>query len=360
MQELTGKERIANTLQRKPIDRIGVFEHFWGDTRNKWVRDGYLHEDEDLLTHFDMDMKLCWVHNCVADLDYQPEVVEEDHETKLVKDGNGAILRSSKLHDGTPEHVDFSVYDRKTWEELAKPYLVPSERRLNFEAFRNNKQHAADNNLFFAWAGVNVFELMHPLCGHENMLVGMAMDPEWVRDMADTYAELQINLMEMLFEKEGLPDGVWFYEDMGFKEKPFMSPQMYRDLIFPAHKRTIDFAHSKGLPVIMHSCGYIEPLLPHVVEAGIDCLQVIEVKAGMDPLRIHRNFGDQIVLCGGMDARNLVANDREAIKKELQEKIPILKENSGYILHSDHSIPSDCEYETYRFFVDEGRRLGTY
>ena len=139
-----------------------------------------------------------------------------------------------------------------------------------------------------------------------------------------------------------------------------MSPDMYKELIFPAHKRTVDYAHSLGLPVIMHSCGFIEPLLPHVVEAGIDCLQVIEVKAGMDPLRIHQNFGDQIVLCGGMDARNLVANDRDAIKRELNEKIPVLKENSGYILHSDHSIPTDCDYETYRFFVDEGRRLGTY
>jgi uroporphyrinogen decarboxylase len=137
-----------------------------------------------------------------------------------------------------------------------------------------------------------------------------------------------------------------------------MSLDMYKDLIQPGHRRTIDFAHENGRPVIMHSCGFVEPLLPHMVEAGIDCLQVIEVKAGMDPLRIHKNFGDRISLCGGMDARNLDKNDIDAIRAELARKIPVLKTNKGYILHSDHSIPETCTYETYRFFVDEGLKLG--
>jgi uroporphyrinogen decarboxylase len=92
----------------------------------------------------------------------------------------------------------------------------------------------------------------------------------------------------------------------------------------------------------------------------VDCLQVIEVKAGMDLLKLKREFGDKLVFCGGMDARNLVANDIDAIRSELQEKIPIVKEGYGYILHSDHSIPTDCNYETYRYFVDEGLKLGKY
>ena len=360
MNELTSKERISRILRREPVDRIGVMEHFWGDTLGLWQEQGHIQKGEDLAGHFGLDMKILWAHNCVANLDFVPEVIEENEETVLTKDGNGAYLRRNKMHNGTPEHVDFSVTDRASWEELVKPFLVPEERRVNLERWEQVRAEAAERDLFFCWGGVNVFELMHPVCGHEHMLVGMAMDPDWVKEMADTYAELQINLMEMLFEKGGKPDGVWFYEDMGFKERPFMSPDMYRDLIFPAHKRTVDFVHSLGLPVIMHSCGFIEPLLPHVVESGIDCLQVLEVKAGMDPLRIQRNYGDRIVLCGGMDARNLVANDRDAIQRELEEKVPVLMQNSGYILHSDHSIPTGCEYETYRFFVDEGRRLGTY
>jgi uroporphyrinogen decarboxylase len=192
------------------------------------------------------------------------------------------------------------------------------------------------------------------------MLMGMALDPDWIKDMTDTLSNLNIRLMKILFAECGKPDGIWFYEDMGFKERPFMSPEMYREMVQAAHKKTFDYAHSLGLPVIVHSCGFVEPLVPGLIEAGIDCLQVIEIKAGMDLLRLKKNFGHKIALCGGMDARNLVANDRNAIKKELQEKIPAVMKDSGYILHSDHSIPTDCEYKTYRYFVDEGLRLGTY
>ena len=353
-------ERISRILQRKSVDRIGLFEHFWGDTQKKWTEEGHITKGEDLASHFGFDMSNGGGFNMVADLDFEPEVIEEDEETVLKKDGNGAFLRQHKLHNATPEHVDFSVKDRTVWESDIKPRLTPDKARINFEGYIDGKKAAAENERFFNFCGINVFELMHPVCGHEYMLMGMAMDPDWVKDMVNTYADLIINLFEILFAECGKPDGVWFYEDMGFKERPFMSPDMYMDIVQPGHKRTIDYIHSLGLPVIMHSCGFVEPLLPGMVEAGIDCLQVIEVKAGMDLLRIHKNFGDRISLCGGMDARNLVANDRETIKAELNEKIPFVKDGFGYILHSDHSIPETCDYETYRYFVEEGLKLGQY
>ncbi|MFA7184731.1 MAG: uroporphyrinogen decarboxylase family protein [Victivallales bacterium] len=360
MKELTGRERIARILKREPVDRIGLFEHFWGDTLKKWRSEGHISESEDLAEHFKFDMAGSPWFKMQAKVDFKNEVVEEDEETILERDGNGAILRRHKQHNATPEHVDFLVKDRRGWEEHIKPLLKSGRNRINFEEYRKCRNEAAEKKRFYFLGGVNVFELMHPVCGHEYMLMGMGLDPDWVKDMVETYSELVINLMEILFSEEGKPDGIWFYEDMGFKGRPFMSLDMYREIIQPGHKKTIDFAHSLGLPVIMHSCGFVEPLLPGVIESGVDCLQVIEVKAGMDLLKLKREFGDKLVFCGGMDARNLVANDIDAIRSELQEKIPIVKEGYGYILHSDHSIPTDCNYETYRYFVDEGLKLGKY
>ena len=357
---MTSIERISNILRRKPVDRIGLFEHFWGDTQKKWTEQGHIKEGECLADHFGFDMVGNGPFNMVADLDFVPETIEETEETILQRDGNGALLRRHKLHEATPEHVDFMVKERTVWGEKLKPLLTPSKKRIDVEAFKKAKDTAAQKERFFFWSGANVFELMHPVCGHEYMLMGMALDPDWVKDMVNTYADLLVNLMEMLFAETGKPDGIWFYEDMGFKEHPFMSPQMYREIVQPGHKKTFDFAHSLDLPVIVHSCGYVEPLVPGLIEAGMDCLQVIEVKAGMDLLKLKKEFGDKIALCGGMDARNLVANNLNAINAELQEKIPAAKEGYGYILHSDHSIPDQCEYSTYRSFVDRGMELGTY
>ncbi len=100
MQPMTGVERILNITRRQPVDRIGLYEHFWSDTRRAWLEQGPL---------------------------------EEDEETILTRDGNGALLRRHKLHDATPEHVDFWVKDRSGWEEYVRPKLTPDPRRIDFE-----------------------------------------------------------------------------------------------------------------------------------------------------------------------------------------------------------------------------------
>jgi uroporphyrinogen decarboxylase len=147
---------------------------------------------------------------------------------------------------------------------------------------------------------------------------------------------------------------------MGFKNKPFMSPQMYKDLIWPGHKKTIEYAHDHKLPVIMHSCGYIEPFIPYLIDAGLDCLQAMEVKAGMDVLKLKKLYGDKLALFGGLDIRILETNDLNAITSYLETTLPQLKQAGGYLLHTDHSIPNTVDYDTYRHFLSEAKRLGTY
>jgi len=357
---MTGKERISRILKKQPVDRIGLYEHFWSDTYQAYREQGHIQEDESFDEHFGLDMSMCWPLNMMIDVEYEPEILHEDERTKTIKDGNGAILRRHKLNDSTPEHVDFSIKERDDWEKVKHLLNDNFDARINFEAYREAKAEAEKAGRFFAWSGTNVFECIHPVCGHENMLVGMALDAEWVEDMMQTYSELTVKLQSLLFEREGYPDGIWYYEDLGFKNKPFMSPQMYKDLVFPAHKYTMDYAHSKGLPVIVHSCGYVEQLIPDLIEAGMDCFQTIEVKAGMDALKLHREFGDKITLMGGIDVRALYSNDKKVIDAELERVIPIVKQGYGYIAHSDHSIPKTVEYDTLKYYISKALELGAY
>jgi uroporphyrinogen decarboxylase len=363
MAPLTSKERIARILRHQPVDRIGAFESFWGDTQRQWAEAGHVGAKESLEDHFGLDLRQRWAFKMVADLDAGEQIIEENEESKLVRTGNGAVLRWWKHHAGTPEHVDFLVKDRAGWEEHIRPRLVDEtlyRRRIDFEGYRDLKAKCERDRLFFCWGGLNVFEMMHPVCGHEYMLMGMALDPDWVKDMCTVYSEMTVNLMEILFAQEGPPDGVYFFEDMGFKGRPFMSPKMYREILWPAHKRTFDAAHSFGCPVLVHSCGYVEPLIPHMIEAGMNCLQAMEVKAGMDLVKLKREFGDRIALFGGLDIRALESNDKAVVEAELQAKVPIAMKGSGYILHTDHSVSSRVEYATYKFFLERGLEIGTY
>ena len=354
------------------MDRVGLFEVFWRETVDRWHAEGHLESPEGVSDHFGLDVRRSSgeitpmpgnVLELVADLDAQQTVVEENETTRLVRDGNGAFLRWLKHGSGAPEHVDFTVRDRPSWEEAIRPRLrdeSADERRIRFDRYRALRQKCARESLFLTCGVVGAFDLMSPMCGHEHLLAGMALDPGWVREMADLYAEVTLRLLEILFSREGLPDGMWVWDDLGFKNKPFLSPAMYRELVFPAHKRLFDFAHAHGLPVVLHCDGYVEGLLPGLIEAGIDCLQPIETKAGMDLLKLKRDVGERIALIGGMDERTLETNDRAVVDAELERKLPGAMAGSGYVLQVDHSVSSKVSYETYRYFVDRGLSLGTY
>ena len=135
---------------------------------------------------------------------------------------------------------------------------------------------------------------------------------------------------------------------------------MYNEMIKPFHKNTFDYAHSIGCKVIIHSCGFVAPLLPGLIEAGMDCLQAMEVKAGMDLLRIKKTYGEKIALMGGLDIRVLETNDKAKVDQLLMENLPAAKLGSGYIVHSDHSISPAVDYETYKYFVERAKSIGTY
>ncbi len=357
---MTSRERFIAVLDHQPVDMTPVAVSPWGATVERWRKEGHLGPEEDVAEHFGQDIRTGGWLNSVAQLEFTAVTIEETDETILQLDGNGATLRRHKLHDSTPEHVDFTVKDRATWEEHGKPYLVGIDRRrIPFEGYRQAKAFAAEKQRYFCWAGVAPFEQMHPICGHEYMLMGMALDPDWVSDMVQTYTDLTINHLELLFAEEGTPDGFFFYEDMGFKQKPFMSPAHYAAIVQPGHQRLFEYAHSLGCKVLVHSCGYVEPLVPGLMEAGMDCLQAMEVKAGMDLPTLFRRFGDRLSFYGGVDVRTLISNDRRQIDEEMDRKIlPVIQGGGGYILHSDHSEPPEIDYETMRYFIDRGRTLG--
>ena len=369
---LTSRERIGRILQRQPVDRIGLFEVFWRETARNWVAQGHFEDPEMVSDHFGLELRraggqitpMTWkLISLFADPRLTNEVVEETDTDRLVRDGNGALLRWRKNASGAPEHVDYLVKDRKGWLEHTRPRVVDPEtyeHRIDFARYRQTLAECTAKNLYFTAGVGGAFDAMNELCGHEHVLMGMAIDPDWIRDMVNVYSRVAVELLEVLLDREGLPDGLWVWDDLGFKHRPFMSPTMYRDLIFPGHKRLFDFAHGRGLPVILHCDGLVESLIPCLIEAGVDCLQPLEVKAGMDIIKIKKLYGDRLAFIGGMDARMLLSNDLGRVRTELESKLPAVMADSGYILQADHSVPDHVSYETYKYFVETGLRLGTY
>jgi len=197
--------------------------------------------------------------------------------------------------------------------------------------------------------------------GDYTLYTSLVTDPDWIHDYCRVYTDLHKAAYKLLIEKAGKPDGVWMYEDMGYKGATFASPEVFGELIFPYFAELVEFLHGYDLPVVLHTCGLTEPLLGLIVEAGFDGLHPMEVKAGNDPLRIAEARGDKLVLIGGLDERILESGDRELIRKSVTELVEGMKQRGArYVYCSDHSISTNVDYEDFRYAVEVYRECAAY
>ena len=235
---------------------------------------------------------------------------------------------------------------------------------MNFTAYREAKRTAAEKGRFFCWSGINVFESMHPVCGHEYMLMGMALDPDWVKDMSDTYARLTIELQEILFAEEGYPDGIWYYEDMGYKQHPFMSPRMYREFFMPRHAAM--WARAKQLApvkVMLHCCGAVRPLLPSLIEAGLDAINPVQISCkGMEAAGLKRDFGRDLTFWGGGcdTQRILPCGTPDEVRALVRHQCEVLAPGGGFVFQQVHNILANVPPENIVAMFDAVNAAGVH
>ena len=261
--------------------------------------------------------------------------------------------------DSTPEVLDFYYDSSDKWAEAKSAMLKDHDDRINWKLLETYYPKWKAEGRFLQlglWFG---FDVAHSrLTGTENMLIGMYEEPEWVTDIFDTYLTTSLNLAQKILDAGYEFDGVFWYDDMGYKGSPFFSPEDYRTLLKPYHKKAIDWAHERGLVTEMHSCGYIEPLLSDVVDTGLEMLNPLEVKAGMDPNKLKNLYGDKLAFHGGINAQ--LWDNIELVKAEMERIIPIMKEGGGYVFASDHSIPNSVSFETMTEISRLAHELGKY
>ena len=333
---------------------MGLFDHYWGETiRDYWSGQGFP-ADTDPGDYFGYDLAFSsW------GLDAMPfrgvdETVEESDEWVLRRNGGGAVLRYWKHKSGTPEHVDFDCVTPERWEAIYKPPLLKLDpERINVEVAREGLERARAKEKFSVYGGVFVFEWLRYILGDLVMMESLALEPEWIHDFCRTYTDFTIRHLNYLFDEAGQPDGAFIYEDLGYNKGLFCSPEMYRELIQPYHRELFDYFHGRGMPVTLHSCGNVTAAVPGFIEAGIDCLQPMEAKSGMDVVSLARQYGDRVSFMGNIDVRALESSNRAEIESEIVGKMDALKSlGAAYFFHTDHSVSPRVSFDAYQFALE--------
>jgi len=359
---MTSKERVTTLLKREIPDRMGLYEHFWPETlRDFWPGQGYT-KDEKPEYYFDYDIIKCGGGFNSEPFLGQKEVIEETEEWQIIKDGRGATLKHWKNKSGTPEHIDFEVRTPERWKKYREPLLEVNRERLgNPEEIKVNLSNARAHGKFTVFGSAFVFELMRATIGDQNFLPALLLEPDWIRDFCQVYLDFFRKHYEILFREVGLPDGFFLYEDFGYSKSLFCSPQTLKELIMPYEKALVSFFKDYGLPVILHSCGDIRKAIPSIIEAGFDCLQPMEAKAGCNVIKIAQNYGKKISYMGNINVVVLSLNDPIKVKEEIIQKLTEMKKMKiPYFFHSDHSIPPNISLKTYKYALKIFRENRSY
>ena len=388
----TSRQVVNDLLRGNKAERVALMEGPWADTIAAWVRQGYPTEmaykevgdkrwcPEDgrwadvetageyvqpvsLWKHFGFDMVGAAPWFDIMPLRGYDELVAETDEWDVRRNGAGAALRYWKHKSGTPEHMDFLMTSREVWERDYKPYLLALDpERVDLEKSRESFAEVMGANKWGHYGSMFVWELMRQSMGDVTMYESLVLDPGWIHDYNRTYTEFYKMHFRYMLEEIGIPDGVWLYEDLGYKNGLFASPKVLEELIFPYYKELVDFFHSYDLPVVLHTCGSTAEAMPLIVEAGFDAVNPMERKAlNNDPFRFAEQYGDRLAFVGGLDARVFETNDKEIIRKEVSEYIEGMKARGARLVFaSDHSISTNTHYDSYLYALQVYREHMMY
>jgi uroporphyrinogen decarboxylase len=356
---LTGQERVNRALERRDHDRVPRHDTFWSETITRWQEEGLNGEAKQVLALLRSDFHgLQWLWPMA--FPGREEVVRLDQETRDVRDGNGKLVRYWRKKSGTPEHLGFDCDSREKWEKVYKPALLHSGLQNDPEAVRRQYLIGRENGKWCHLTGVESFEETRSLMGDEITLMAMAEEPEWIQDVSRTFTDVLLRNFDAQMATGIQPDGLWIYGDMAFKTATMCSPAMYRELIWPDHKRLVDWAHAHRMKFIYHTDGDVNGVLDLYLEAGFDCIQPLESKAGMDVRRLAPKYGDRLSFFGNMDVMKMMTNDRAIIEEEVTTKLAAGMAKQGYLYHSDHSVPPQVSWDTYQFIIALLDKYGQY
>lgn len=353
---MNSHERFSRMFAHKEADRVPIIDSPWDATIERWQREG-MPKDVSYVDYFDLDH---FVSPALTDNSprYPVQTLRETDTEIVATTSWGVTTKQWKHAASTPEFLDFTITGPDAWRK-AKERIAPTRDRVNWSLLQREYKKWREAGAWIApvaWFG---FDVTHSwMVGTERVLLALAEDPEWIVDMWRTELDTELALLDMVWQEGYTFDSLFWYDDMGYKQNQFFSMRMYRNLLKPFHQKAIDWAHAHGIPAHLHSCGDVRPFVPELVQMGLDALNPLEVKAGMDPCLLKQQFGDRLVFHGGVNA--VLWDQPEAIQAEMERVIPVMKANGGYIFSSDHSVPSSVSLEDFRRIVDLAKRLGSY
>jgi uroporphyrinogen decarboxylase len=327
---MNARERFTAVMTFQPVDRCLFTPYFgpWESTVRRWRGEGLgdRHWAEpfgfDVANEHTSEFIMAPVKTFVYPF-YEQQVLREEPGRSLIRDRNGVTKYVRTDGESMARYDAWPVRDRASWDAFKQhldpetPGRFPADWAARIDGYRRR-----DYVMGVGDSPVGLFSGIREFMGAENVLMACALEPDWVRDMAEHLADFWGRLFAKVAADVPL-DYVYLWELICNNKGPMISPEMFRSLFLPAYKKLIGRCKAAGIPrVLMDMQGNIHQMLPLMLEAGVDGTMPLEVRSGMDVVQVRQAY-PRLLLIGGMERMALVRG-RDAIDAELVRVAPLV------------------------------------
>lgn len=333
---MTSKQRVHAALNRQPVDRVPIFMWFHPETA-VLLADVLEIPAAFVPEAMGDDVKQTWVAN-----NYAMEGIVHENEG----DGHVDDWGIDWVKEGPFNQIKHYPLMDASEAELAR-YQFPYGKIENL--LKNMEPVLKHSENFFIGCDVSpcLFEMICRLRGMENAILDLAANPNISHIMLEKCRDFAIKISEEACDRFPL-DWLWTGDDVGGQQAMIMSPQCWRDMIRPYLEKIFDVGKSRRLWVAYHSCGAVRPIIPDLIDMGLDVLNPIQCNCpGMNPIELKKDFGKDLTFMGGVDTVDLLPNrTAEDVRRETEKLIDgMASDGGGFILAASHTVPPETPVE---------------
>ena len=264
-----------------------------------------------------------------------------------------------------PQTYGRGAYDEFDFQPLARAETLadierhpwPNPAHLDYAALPGMVRHADPDHRFarVLWGG-NVFEIFSWMTGLEQTMILLLTEPEIVHaGLERITGYFQAVLERSLAAAPGEFDVVFLADDLGSQHGPLISRDTYRQMLMPYHVRLNATAHRHGAYTLHHSDGSVYALLGDLIEAGVDCLEAVQVEcADMAPEKLKSGFGGKLAFHGAVSVQQVLpVMKSDQVRDEVRRLKAVLGAGGGYICAPSHAIQAGTPAANVVAMVEE-------
>jgi len=360
------RKRVALALAHREPDRVPIDYWATAEVNTALLKRWGFCSQEELLRHLGVDFRYVEGPRYVGPrLAAYPDGSVEDHwgvprvRVEVGEGDNAAAYREVRRSP---------LESAKSLDEIQDYPKWPSPDWFDYDCVRQQVAEARKTGKVVIFMGdrTNRCAQLKPamyLRGVAKILEDLVLSPEIAEHIFTRIAGFYIEYARRTLEAAGGGIDIFFTgDDFGTQSGPFMSPDMWRRFLRPGFQAFVELGHRYGCKVAHHSCGSIKPIIPDLVECGLDILNPVQPDVhDMDRAELKAQFGDHLCFHGSISIqRTLPFGTPEDIRDEVRERFDTLGPGGGFIFCTAHNIQADTPLENVEALFEAYHEFGRY